>query len=269
MNFEHYLTVNAQRVEHELDKLGSEFLSEAKKLSPKLAPLAQQFVDACQGGKRIRGTLVKLGYEMAKGQKMKEIYKVGAALEMLHTAILVHDDIMDKSPIRRGQPSLYTSVGVDQAINLGDLGFFLAIKIISESKFSDKEKSQALHLLSKTMVDTAVGQILDIEKGDPMVVARLKTAQYTITGPLVLGTILGGLGPTSPRLRGIKEFGENLGIAFQLRDDILDGEAKEQSLSDVLEYADQAKKIIPKITGNPSLRQLLGEMTDYMIERTK
>ena len=267
VNFTNYLKVNAQRVEQELDNILSQFLTETKKLSPKLLPLVKAFINCCQGGKRIRGVLLKLGYELAQGKNTNEIYKVAAALEILHTAILAHDDIVDKSPTRRGQPSLYKRVGIDQAINLGDLGFFLAIKLISETNFPSVEKNKTLKLLSKIMVDTAVGQILDIQKADPMIVAKFKTAQYTIFGPLCLGILLGG--GDEKLFKVVRKFGEDLGIAFQIRDDILDGEAKEQSWAQALQYASAAKKVVPKITSDPKMRQLLKEMSDFMVERNK
>lgn len=256
MDFENYLKANAQKIDQELDKILS-----------KLPSLAKAFVDSCGGGKRIRGVLCKLGYEIASTHLRGEIIKVAAALEIMHTAILAHDDIMDKSLLRRDKPSLYASVGIDQALALGDLGFFFSLQIISESNFPSIRKNEALKLFSKVMVDTAIGQIMDLKKADPMIVARLKTAQYTILGPLCLGAILAGA--DEKLLKLFREFGENLGIAFQIRDDILDGEAPDQSQADAVEYANKSKRLIPKITSDPKLRQLLMSMTDYIVERIR
>lgn len=258
VNFASYLKVNAQKVDQELDKILS-----------KLPPLAKEFVNSCGGGKRIRGVLVNLGYEIAKGKETKEIFKIAAALEIMHTAILVHDDIMDKSPTRRGKPSLYRKVGIDRAIALGDLGFFLSLQIISESNFPEKEKSEALKLFSKTMVDTAIGQIMDIQKDDPITVAKLKTAQYTILGPLCLGAILAG---ADDKLLGVlREFGENLGVAFQIQDDILDGESDRVDVArkKALQYVSRANKMIPQITSNQSMVRLLEEMGQYLVNRDR
>lgn len=252
MNFDSYLKTNAQKVNQELDKILS-----------KLPPLAKEFVDSCAGGKRIRGVLVNLGYELGEGKETKEIFKVGAALEIMHTAILVHDDIMDKSPFRRGKPSLYKRVGIDQAIALADYGFFLSLQIISESNFPEKEKTEALKLFSQVMVDTAIGQIMDLKKHDPITVARLKTAQYTICGPLKIGVTLAG-----GKQDQLDKFGSSLGIAFQIRDDILDGEGLDHSLTEAVKYTDQARKVIPNITSDPEMTQLLISMTEFMVERT-
>lgn len=253
MNFARYLKTNAQKVDQELDQILS-----------KLPPLTKEFVNSCEGGKRIRGVLVKLGYELGKGKEIKEIFKIGAALEIMHTAILVHDDIMDKSPTRRGKPSLYACVGQDLAIALADYGFFLSLQIISETSFPDKEKTEALKLFSQVMVDTAIGQIMDIQKENPMLVAKLKTAQYTIVGPLCLGAILAH---ADQMLGVLREFGENLGIAFQIKDDILDGERDFEDQALVLKYTSRAKQMIPRMTKDSRIKKLLESMTEYLMER--
>lgn len=265
-------------MDKELNRILDELRKEIGKASPKLLPLIDKFIESCSGGKRLRGKLVILGYQLAhlpgvRAHLEGEIAKVAAAYEIMHSAILAHDDIIDQSPFRRGKPSLYKAVGASQAITLADLGFFLAIRIIAESKFSEKEKNEALKLFSQTMVDTAIGQMLDIQKGDVATVRKLKTARYTVAGPLQLGAILAGashLEGAKAHLRGdLVEFGENLGIAFQIKDDILDGEAKDKDLANALKYMDQARKMIPRITGDPNMRKQLNELVDYTIERTK
>lgn len=277
MEFRKYLEQTSEKLEKEVQEILNQWLKEVEKTDRKLIPLAKAFIKANFGGKGIRGTLVKLGYEIARhhlrgGGKVQssehlggEVLKIGAAYEIFHTAILAHDDIMDKSPTRRGKPALYKNVGVPQAITLGDLGFFLAIKIISESKFEDKKKNQALDLFSKTMIDTTMGQMLDIAHADPKLVARLKTAQYTIICPLQLGAILAGT--NEKLLANLGDFGHHLGIAHQIRDDILDEEALEYAGQMGVEYVTQAKKYIPKITADESIRTLLEDMAEYLINR--
>ncbi|MBI2018102.1 polyprenyl synthetase family protein [Candidatus Daviesbacteria bacterium] len=302
MDFKIFSQKTVEHIDKELKRLLKEWRNGVGKTSGSLLPLVDKFIKACKGGKRIRGTLVVLGYEIAKessaisyqqSDKDKKslkadseatpkageailtaessIIKIAAAYEIFHAAILAHDDIIDQSPKRRGQPSLYKRVGVEQAITLADAGFFLAIKIITESNFEDKLKNQALRFFSQTMLDTAIGQMLDVAHADPKLTAKLKTARYTISGPLKLGAILAGAGPTSPRLRGIKEFGENAGIAFQIRDDILDGEVEsvDKAEAKALKYAFRAKRVIPKITSDAKMRKLFSEMVQYMVEREK
>lgn len=284
MDFKRYLNETAGRLDKEIQKILVSWEKKVVKISPKLHPLAKGFIKSCEGGKRLRGTLVRLGYELARDHlpgvgKIQasdhlggEALKVAAAYEILHTSLLVHDDIIDKSPIRRGQKSLYKALGgsyygFSQAITLADFGFFLAIKIISESKFPDKEKNEALKLFSKTMVDTAIGQMLDIEHADPKLVAKLKTARYTISGPLKLGAILAGA--KLDQLVKLDKFGEDLGIAYQIRDDILDGEALETDGQMGVKYTIQAKAVIPKITKDKKLGRILTEMADFLVERNK
>lgn len=271
MNLKTILNSNARMLNKEEINILNDQRKKIQNISPDLASLFDEFIKANKGGKKIRGFLVRLGYELAGGRDKESILTPAAAYEIFHTSILAHDDIIDQSPTRRGRPSLYKSVGVEQAITLADAGFFLAMKIISESKFEEKLKNEALKMFSKTMIDTAIGQMLDIAHGDPQTVALLKTARYTIAGPLILGAILAGLGPTSPRLRRVWEFGENLGIAFQIRDDILDGEVEsvDQAETKALEYTDKARMLIPELTDDAKMRKLLQDLADYLVERRK
>lgn len=286
MEFKNYLKINAQKVETELNKILEDFLKETKKTDPKLLPFAKALVSSCQGGKRIRGVLVKLGYEIARTHLRGvhqvtaqshlggEVLKIGAALEILHAAILIHDDVIDQSPTRRTQPSLYKALGgghygESQAISMGDIGLYLPLKIISETKFNDKNKLKAIKHLSEVVIKTGWGQVLDIKKDDDWeLLYKLKTAQYTISGPLQMGAILAGEEKELLGVLGI--FGENLGIAFQIQDDILDGEVESVEKAKVkqLPYISQAKKMIPKITNDKMMNKLLEDMTEYMVERT-
>lgn len=269
MDFNKYLVQTAKKLDREIQKILNEWLKDVEKTDKSLVSLAKAFIESCDGGKRIRGALVRLGYETVKTRLPDGILKVGAAYEIFHTAILVHDDIIDESPKRRGQKSLYKSVGIPQAITLGDLGFFLAAKIISESNFPAQKKIKALNLFSKTMIDTTVGQMLDIARGDRKIIAKLKTARYTIAGPLQIGAILAGA--DQDLVKKLGEFGEELGIAFQIRDDILDKEVESVELAEkqVIEYTSRAEKLIPKITNDKKMTDLLQEMTQYLVKRRK
>ncbi len=250
MHFREFLQNTAKEIDKELDNFFQKWTGDAGSKSLRLLPLSKALADACLGGKRIRGALVMLGYESVKQATLKgvdnrqnqDILKVVVAYEIFQAAILAHDDIIDKSLFRRGKPSLYARLGGDHAgesmaICLGDIGFFLAFQLIAESPFPEKEKNKALAIFSKTMLETGIGELLDVELSmDPRVkpeddndggamsdiitVYKLKTAYYTITAPLLLGAVLGGLPDSS--LSSIRIFGENLGIAFQIQDDIND-----------------------------------------------
>ncbi len=250
MDFKNYLDKTVKKLDREVEKILNKELKEVKRIDQRLIPLLEAFAASCKGGKRIRGVLVKLGYDLGKG-KSEEILKIAAAYEIFHTAVLAHDDIMDQSETRRGRASLYKRVGLSEAITLGDLGFFLAMKIISNSFFA--------HIA----FDTAVGQLLDLKKADSIMTAKFKTARYTISGPLQLGAILGGSNEKLVKLLG--EFGEKLGIAYQIKDDYLDGESNR--LKEAKRYMHSAKKMIPELTKDIQLSKLLEQMGGYLIDR--
>lgn len=277
MDFDKFSKLAVKQINIEVNKLLAQWRSDISKISPVLLPVVDKFIDSCRGGKRIRGILVVLGYQINSKLAGKEIFKIAAAYEIFHSAILAHDDIIDKSLIRRGQPSLFQALGADHrgtslAICLADAGFFLATKIISEANFPQKEKNEVLKYFSGIMLDTAMGQILDIDKGDNLTIAKYKTAKYTVSGPLVLGAILAGakLG----QLDNLDKFGQALGIAFQVQDDILDNEvdwlggtrfAKKQAEK----YTSQAIKVIPGITKDTKMSKLLEQMAEYLVVRIK
>ncbi len=283
MDFAEYLKSTAKKIDKEVNKILRKQLKEAKKTDKKLVPLIKAFISSCQGGKGIRGALVKLGYEIAthlpgvKAHLGGEVIRVAAAYEIFHTAILIHDDIIDRSPIRRGKPSLYKELGgnhygVSQAISVGDYGFFLAFKIISESSFPPDRKIQALELFSKVMMDTTWGEMLDLEETDPKVVMQLKTACYTISGPLQTGAVLAGA--EEKLISTLGKFGGNIGMAFQIKDDILDQEVDylgsvDQAKEEAEEYTNQAMKVLPEIVKDPKMSKLLEQMGEYLVNRKK
>ncbi len=274
MDFDKFLKVEAKEVEKELDSLLTQWAKEVKKFNPQLTPFAIGLINSTKGGKKIRGILVKLGFQLAGGSG-KNIRQISAAFEILHAALLIHDDIADKSPMRRGQPSLYKALGgnhygISQAINIGDIGLYLPIKLIAESNFSNENKLKALTLFSQIVINTGWGQVMDVAKsGDVEFINLNKTAKYTIAGPLQIGAILAG--GNDKLIRELEVFGENLGIAFQIQDDILDGEvqSKKGTKTKALNYVLKAKKVISNITKDPKMSQLLMQMAEYLVERTK
>lgn len=331
MDFKNYLKSAALEIDQVIENFFKIWFQEVQKISPTLLPLVQVLHEHCGGGKRLRGALVKLGYKMMKGKSKKEILKVAAAVEIFQTAILAHDDIIDQSPVRRGRPTIFKELGgnhygVSQTICLGDIGFFLAVRLITESNFPSDQKNQAISAFAQTVINTGLGEMLDIEAGEEVLtIHRLKTSYYTIINPLQLGVILAG----SQNLVNIEDFGQNLGLAFQLQDDILgmfgdekvlgksvisdleegkntllityalkkansvqkkilnkyygrrvdkkgldavkkvfiDTGSVDYSNKQALNYVEEGKKFIPKITDNLKYQQLLSELSDFVIER--
>lgn len=273
MDFKKYLDKAAAELNLEVKKILKEQLKEAEKTDKKLIPLLKAFIKSCEGGKGIRGMLVKLGFELVGG-KSKEIIKIGAAYEIMHSAVLIHDDIIDKSIMRRDKPSLHQALGgnhygISQAISLSDYGFFLSYQIICRTKFPDDLKIRALSLFSKVMMDTGFGQMLDVMGEHSFTVMKLKTACYTVSGPLQVGALLGGANEKKIRILG--DFGEDLGIAFQIRDDILDSEMKglNNAEKEVRKYRNRALKILPQISRESKMSKLLEQMAAFLTERDK
>lgn len=241
MDFEKFLKLEAKSIEEAEQRHLNIWYAWLSKKVPSLNPHAKAFILSCKGGKKIRGALINLGYKIAGG-KLEGILDIAAAYEIFHSSILAHDDVIDQSPVRRGRPSLYRALGgghhgISQTISLGDLGFFLATKIISQSDFEDKEKVYALEYFAKTTIDTALGEMLDVElpyldkkrqKSDVLVIMKYKTARYSVSSPLQLGAILAG--GDKELIRELGVFGENLGIAFQIHDDILGVFGEEEEL---------------------------------------
>lgn len=201
-------------------------------INPKLSQFIKLFIGSLKRGKYLRGVLVKLGYELTKAPKNGSILQAAAAYETLHSSLLAHDDIIDRSILRRGRKSLYQSLGgnhygISQAICLGDFGIFLAIELLNSSNFHTSRKNKAIDLFNLTCINTAFGQMLDIElprqknprEKDVIGIYNLKTAKYSIIGPLLVGAILGGASESF--LKNLELFGKNLGIAYQIKDDIL------------------------------------------------
>lgn len=231
MQFKDYLVKTQKEIEEELFFVLDRWLKEGSGYNASLVPYLNTFINACRGGKGLRGVLIKLGFDLAKGRN-PDIIKVAAAYEIFQTAILVHDDLIDKSKLRRGIPSVYVALGgdhyaVSQAICLGDAGNFLSVRLISETGFDCQIKEKAIRLMLKIMHDTTLGQMLDVEgakkrKGltedDILDIYYRKTANYSFIGPLQIGAVLGGL--DEDYLNKLEVIGKYLGIAYQIQDDL-------------------------------------------------
>lgn len=186
-----------------------------------------------EGGKRIRAYLTALGYGLFKGlDKTYDVLVPSLSYELFQTGILAHDDIIDNSDYRRFKPSMHKDLGeghdgVSKSICVGDLGIVAAIEILQGCGFSDEVKLRAITHQNKVFSATIAGELKDIEfsyadraeEEDILGMYRLKTAQYTVSGPLVLGAILACA--DDDYIRSLSDFGDAVGISFQIRDDIL------------------------------------------------
>src|SRR5664279_5108454 len=176
------------------------------------------------GGKRIRPVLCLLGNELF-GHIKPDTWKIAVALELFHNFTLIHDDIMDKAPLRRGRPTVHSRYDESTALLAGDVMLLQAYDYLNET---DPQYVQTLiSLLNKTGLEVCEGQQLDmdfekntsISLAEYMYMIELKTA-VLLAGSLQMGAIAAGADQENQR--HVYEFGRNLGLAFQVQDDWLD-----------------------------------------------
>lgn len=182
-----------------------------------------------QSGKRLRPMLCLLACDLFGGDTNKAMH-MALALETFHNFTLLHDDIMDNAPIRRGQATVFKKWGSSQAILSGDAMFAKAVELALKSPVNPTETAR---LIAKVSVEVCEGQQLDLDfetRNDVSVeeylnMIRLKTAVLLATA-LDAGAVCANATDKNRQL--IYEFGINIGIAFQLQDDLLDcyGDAK-------------------------------------------
>lgn len=240
-----------ERVNARIDQFITDRESIVREVSPDLEPFIDFSRLFLSGGKRFRARCALLGYGILHESTPEHVIDIASALEIFHAAALVHDDIMDKSDTRRGAPSAHRrfeslhgqsgwagtsdDFGTSAALLFGDL--LLAFSDELYARGLSNEPNQAAATASRRefdrmRIDVTAGQYLDIveERAWPTVdkldaltraqrVVVYKSAKYSIEAPLVMGAALGGATPH--QLTTLRSIGLPLGIAFQLRDDLL------------------------------------------------
>jgi geranylgeranyl diphosphate synthase, type I len=196
----------------------------------------QQFVVQ---GKMVRGGLVQFAHAMVR-ENNEDTLKIAAAIELLHSSLLIHDDIIDRDRLRRGSASLFAQYrdlaeqtgkndtlhyGNSMAICVGDLCYLLAYDLLAD--ISERYRRTVIIFFSSEISKTVFAQMQDIDLGyrntcteeDIINIYRFKTARYTFSLPLMLGGILAG--QSERIITQLEELGETLGILFQIKDDEL------------------------------------------------
>jgi len=189
----------------------------------------EKLYDAAQylltlGGKRIRPVMCLMGNEMFD-EISEDAYHVATAIELFHNFTLIHDDIMDRAPLRRGMQTVHTKFGESTALLAGDVMLIAAYENLNNIRI--EFLPQVLALFNKTAKEVCEGQQLDIDfetmndvsLDDYLKMIILKTS-VTLAASLQLGAIIGAAGYGNQE--HLYEFGKNLGIAFQVQDDYLD-----------------------------------------------
>lgn len=176
------------------------------------------------GGKRIRPVLCLMGNELFDDIK-PDAWEVATAVELFHNFTLIHDDIMDKAPLRRGMETVHKKYGESTAILAGDVMQVTAYEHLN--KVSTTFLRQVLSLFNTTAKQVCEGQQIDMDfekqemvrYDDYLKMIELKTS-VLLAASLKMGAVLGGAGERNQNL--LYEFGRKLGLAFQVQDDYLD-----------------------------------------------
>ncbi|MDD2890734.1 MAG: polyprenyl synthetase family protein [bacterium] len=231
------------------DFLKSYLEGERKKLAS-ISSVSLQIMDfviefCMRGGKRLRAILLIKGYEAVGGKKETDIIHTSICMELMEAFLLIHDDIIDNDPIRRGGPSFHKLVGnwrksdtfgVSAGIMAGDMLSNLGANVVLSSKFREEYKIGALKEYNDSLLSCFQGELYDVILENENKVSEeqllkmigLKTSSYTTVAPLVMGAMLGGA--NIKKIKIFREFGILLGAAFQITDDILGSFGEEKKL---------------------------------------
>jgi geranylgeranyl diphosphate synthase type I len=209
-----------------------------------------------ESGKSIRSTLCLLSCQAVKGD-MSEIMPAAAAVELVHNFSLIHDDIEDVSYERRNRPTVWKLWGQSQAINAGDAMFtlaYLALLGLKEKGIADEKIAGSTRMLSLACLELCKGQYLDIEyekRLDTTIEDYLDMAARKTAALFAVSTSLGAyLGSQDSRMvDAFHMFGKELGIAYQIYDDILGIWGMRESIGKPVSDISQRKKTLPVVYG--------------------
>ncbi|WP_150957542.1 polyprenyl synthetase family protein [Microbacterium testaceum] len=239
-------------IERELDGALSRLQRRATNLGDGARFLASAIRRATEGGKRFRPLIVVSTFEIMRGStdfsddpNRIGVYQVAAAFELLHTAFVIHDDVIDNDTERRGLPNVggefrargerkgadakgSAALGDAAAILAGDLLLHEAGRMISLALLPDDMRRPLLEILDDAVLISAMGELSDVEHAvsageiDADAVLRTtrdKTAAYSFSAPLQAGALMAGASTAS--LYALERFGQRLGLAYQLVDDLI------------------------------------------------
>ena len=233
------------KVDVVLERFFSLAKNRASAFGPEYVHLWETLESNTTGGKRFRPRMVFAAYEALGGEDFEAAAYIGAAFELLHTALIVHDDVIDNDFVRRGVANisgayrdLATARGSDEkaaqhrgisaAVIAGDLALFNSYRLIDRSGVADNVRSRLIEVMDDALFASAAGELIDVDFAsapemprvdDILTMERLKTAVYSFECPLQAGAILAGASEEVVATLG--DFGREIGIAYQLVDDLL------------------------------------------------
>ncbi|MFI7483458.1 polyprenyl synthetase family protein [Kocuria sp. M1R5S2] len=229
-----------------LDGFLAEATDRARALAPGYARLWGEVARLSAGGKRIRPRLVRMAAASYPAREPDPVVDaVGAAFELLHTALIVHDDVIDQDEQRRHQPTVNAAAasrasaagaapdrarqyGVGVGVIAGDLALAGAYRLVARSGASPERLPELLELIDEALFCSAAGELLDVDHALPgarpardqvLTATCLKTAVYSFQTPLQAGGVLGGAPAEHVAVLG--RLGRTVGTAYQLVDDLL------------------------------------------------
>jgi len=231
MDIESWMGDIRRHVDRILERFFESKCEEATRLSPQAIELVTEVRDlTMRGGKRLRPIVTAAAYRAASGAiDLSPTFEVGAALELLQTYLLIHDDWMDEDNERRGGPAVHyafqkkhgdTHLGASLGILAGDLASTFGWELLLGGSFPAARRDEGLALFVRIQKEVFAGQQLDLmTDGDVERMHDLKTGSYTTRGPAELGGILANADATG--IEALRRWATPLGVAFQLRDDLL------------------------------------------------
>ncbi|MGR4881173.1 polyprenyl synthetase family protein [Streptomyces sp. LARHCF249] len=275
-----------ERIDEVLVRLADEEERALLGLHAELSPLSEQLRRSLARGKRIRAAFLYWGWRAAGQPDCEGVIRAAAAMELVHAAACTHDDIIDDSRTRHGQPTAHAAFAAAGqrstalAMILGDLLMGYAGHVFTSCGLPGAYLARTVPLWSTLLRETMAGEFLEVLRTDakparePQVaesleVARYKTAKYTVERPLHLGATLGG--GSRALLDAFSAYGLPLGEAFQLRDDLLGtfgdpartGKSNLDDLRDakptallaltVAAAGPDERRLLAKLVGNPEL----------------
>ena len=239
---------------------------------------------ACEGGKRIRPLILVLSAECIRSKKVEpDAYLAASAIELLHTESIIHDDIIDEENQRRGKPSFHVKYGYNSSILTAD--FVLGVILNISSKLKDPRiinelSNAATKMTEGEMMEIKLGKEMDITEDDYIKVLEFKTAAL-FEASAKIGAITGG--GDEDQVHTMTYFGNLLGIAYQIHDDLIDW-SNENRLFNMLvrkngkpndfvdrmdklyqSYASKAKNELHKISTHSEAKLHLEHLTDLTL----
>jgi geranylgeranyl diphosphate synthase type I len=233
-DYAHLVARVRQQVEERLRAWLEARVGEARRRGADVGVVAEGIRDlTLRGGKRLRAVLLAAAYEACGGEGGADAVTAGgAALELFQSYLLIHDDLMDGGELRRGGPSVpalmrrqFGAARCDaMSILAGDLAGAWAQRLLLEVALSPERVVGAALELARAHEDVIAGQVLDVSgtasnAGEVEAVHALKTSSYSVRGPVTVGARLAGA--REDQVTALAAFADPLGVAFQLRDDVL------------------------------------------------